>query len=312
VRRLFFLPALVLTSGSVSAQSAEDLQRLIRERDAEIERLNRRIDALQKTAAQPPEDEAETNRALERALVQQGGLLLDRGVYELEPQLVYSHWDKTRSDLRDVVEPALAVRIGVGWQSQLQVRIPYVFASAAGDSGSGFGDLELALSHQLRREGEALPSLVASLGWLSRTGRDPFSSRGVATGGGFNVLQAGLLALKRSDPLVYYGGASYSAPQARELSGARLEPSDSLGLRLGAILAASPSASVSAGMNLSFVGTARVEGERIPDSDTVLGTFQLGFGTVLSRRVVLNVAGEMRLSGAVPDLRLGITLPVRF
>lgn len=309
MRPLALLAAALIT-GVAHAQSPEELQRIIRERDAEIERLHRRIEALEKKA--PPEDEQESNRALERALVQQGGLLLARGVSEVEPQFVYSHWDKTRSDLRDVVEAALSVRVGLGWESQLQVRLPYLWASAASDSGSGFGDLELGLSRQLRREGDSLPSLVASLGWLSRTGSDPFTSDGIATSGGFNVLQAGLLALKRSDPLVYYGGASYSAPQARDVSGTRLAPGDSLGLRLGAILAASPSASVSAGMNLSFVRAARVDGERVPDSDTVLGTFQLGFGKVLTRRVLLNVAGEVRLTGAVPDLRLGVTLPVRF
>lgn len=312
MRTLFAILGLALASVGAHAQSAEELQRLLKQRDAEIEQLHRRLEALEKKAPAAPEDEAESNRALERALVQQGGLLLERGVYEVEPQLVYSHWDKARSDLRDVAEAAVGVRAGLGWESQLQVRVPYVWASAASDSGSGFGDVELGLSRQLRREGDSLPSLVASLGWLSRTGQDPFTSDGVATGGGFNVLQAGLLALKRSDPLVYFGGASYSAPQSRDVSGTRLSPGDSLGLRLGAILAASPTASISAGVSLSFVGAARADGARIPDSDTVLGTLQIGFGTVLSRRVLLNVSGEMRLTGAVPDFRLGVTLPVRF
>ena len=309
--RLGLLAALLI-AGLAHAQSPEELQRIIRERDTEIDRLHRRIETLEKKAPAAPEDEEESNRALERALVQQGGLVLGRGVYELEPQLAYSHWDKTRSELRDVLEAAIGVRAGLGWESQLQVRVPYVWASAASDSGSGFGDFELGFSRQLRREGDSLPSVVASLGWLSRTGQDPFTSDGVATGGGFNVLQAGVLALKRSDPLVYYGGVSYSAPQARDVSGTRLAPGDNLGLRLGAILAASPTASLSAGLNLAFVGTARIDGERVPDSDTVLGTFALGFGKVLTRRVLLNVSSELRVTGAVPDLRLAITLPVRF
>ncbi len=312
MRTLFAILALALASIGAHAQNAEELQRLLQQRDAEIEQLHRRIEALEQKTPPAPEDDEESNRALERALVQQGGLLLGRGVYELEPQLVYSHWDKTRSDLRDVLEAALGARVGLGWESQLQVRVPYVWASAASDSGSGFGDVELGLSRQLRREGDSLPSLVASLGWLSRTGQDPFTSDGVATGGGFNVLQAGVLALKRSDPLVYYGGVSYSAPQARDVRGVRLQPGDSIGLRVGSILAASPTASVSAGLSLAFVGTARIDGERVPDSDTVLGTFALGFGKVLARRVLLNISSELRVTGAVPDLRLAITLPVRF
>lgn len=312
MRRPLLFAVLGLASVAASAENADELQRLLKERDAEIEQLHRRIDTLEKRTPPAPEDDEESNRALERALVQQGGLLLGRGVYELEPQLVYSHWDKTRSELRDVLEAAVGARVGLGWDSQLQVRVPYIWASAASDSGSGFGDFELGLSRQLRREGESLPSLVASLGWLSRTGQDPFTSDGVATGGGFNVLQAGVLALKRSDPLVYYGGASYSAPQGRDVRGVQLQPGDSIGVRFGGILAASPTASVSAGLTLAFLREARIDGDRVPDSDTVLGTFALGFGKVLTRRILLNVSSELRVTGAVPDLRLTITLPVRF
>lgn len=298
-------------AGLARAQGVEELQRILRERNAEIERLQRRIETLEKAPA-APEDEEETNRALERALVQQGGLLLERGVLELEPQLVYSHWDRTRSSVRDVVEAALALRAGLGWESQLQVRAPYVYASAAGDSSSGFGDVDLTVSHQLRREGKSLPSLVASLGWLARTGRDPLTSGGVPTGGGFDVLQVGAVALKRKDPLVYYAGVSYASPRPRSVAGAELEPGDSVGVRLGSVLAASPQSSISVALNLAFVGTARANGERLADSDTVLGTLQIGFGTIVARGTLLNVSGELRVSGAVPDLRLGVTLPIRF
>jgi hypothetical protein len=298
-------------AGVAQAQSVDELQRSIRERDAEIERLQRRVGILKKTPP-APQDEEETNRALERALVQQGGLLLERGVLELEPQLVYSHWDRTRSSLRDVAEAAIALRAGLGWESQFQVRVPYVYASAAGDSGSGFGDVDLTVSHQLRGEGKSLPSLVASLGWLARTGRDPLSSGGVPTGGGFDVLQVGAIALKRKDPLVYYAGVSYAAPRPRTVAGTQLEPGDSVGVRLGSVLAASPQSSISVSLNLAFVGTARAHGERLADSDTVLGTLQIGLGTIVGRGTLLNVSGELRMTGAVPDFRLGVTLPIRF
>jgi hypothetical protein len=85
-----------------------------------------------------------------------------------------------------------------------------------------------------------------------------------------------------------------------------------LGLRGGAILAATPETSVNVGLNLGFVSAARANGERVPDSDAVLGTFQLGFGTLLTRRLMLNVSGEFRTAGPVPNFRLVLGLPIRF
>ena len=302
---------LMLLSASVAkAQSTEELQRIIKERDQRIEQLNRRIEALEGNRP-PPEDESEMDRALERALVRQGGLVLPAGVYELEPQAAYSRWDASRSALRNVGEVALAFRAGLGWESQLQVRVPYVQASTVQGSATRFGDLDLALSHQFVRERGSLPSLVASVGWVSRTGQDALSGA-IPTGGGFDVWQAGATALKRDDPLVYYGGLSYSSPRARSAAGTDFEPADVVGLRMGGFLAASPDTSLNVGLNLGFVGTARVNGERVPDSETVLGTLQIGLGKIVAPRVMLNIAAELRVTGDVPDLRLGVALPIRF
>jgi hypothetical protein len=50
----------------------------------------------------------------------------------------------------------------------------------------------------------------------------------------------------------------------------------------------------------------------VPDTDTVFGTLQIGVGTVLSRNVLLNVAGDIRVTGNVPNFRLTLSLPIRF
>jgi hypothetical protein len=60
------------------------------------------------------------------------------------------------------------------------------------------------------------------------------------------------------------------------------------------------------------VSGARVDGERVPDSDDVLATLQIGFSTILGRRVLLSLSGDFRLSGDVPDFRLSASLPIRF
>lgn len=310
--RILALAALLFTQAQAArAQSAEELQRMIRERDARIEELIRRIQVLEKDRPAPSEDDEEMNRALERTLVQQGGMLLRAGAGELEPQLSYAHWDKSRSTLRHVSEAALLLRAGLGWESQFQARVPYLHVSAATGSATGFGDVELSLSRQFVRESGPVPSLVASLGWLSRTGNDAFGAE-VPTGGGFNVLQAGATALKRHDPFVHYAGLSYAWPRSRRIAGTELEPGDTLGVRLGSILAASPESSVNVGLSLGFVRAARLDGERVPESDTVLGTLQVGFGTILTRSTMLNLSGEFRVTGNVPNFRLNASLPIRF
>ena len=312
MKRLLVLAALSLAGhAAVWAQSSGDLERTLREREAEIERLKRRVESLEEAAAKPADADEEMNRALERALVQQGGLLLSRGTYELEPQLSYAHWDKSRSTLRHEIDAALSFRAGLPAGLQMQLRVPYVHVSTSAGSETALGDVDWALSRQFRRESALLPSLVGTLAWHARTGKDPFDD-GIPTGGGFNAFQAGLTALKRHDPLVYYGGLSYTSPLSRDIGGANVDPGDALGLRLGGILAARPDTSVHLGLNLSFVRATRLDGERAPESDTVLGVLQVGVGTILTRRAMLNLSADLRVTGEVPNFRLNATLPIRF
>jgi len=301
--------ALALAAGSAAAQSVEELQRQLEERDARIRTLSERIKALEKKDGSP-EDE-ELSRALERVLVQQGAMLLPQRAYEAEPLLSYAHWDKRRGPLRHEAGAGLALRAGLPWQSQFQVRFTYAHVAAASGSATDFGDTDFSLARQLAREEGSRPALFGAIGWISRTGRDSLDG-GVPTGGGFNVPYASLNAVKRHDPLVFYGGLSYASPRPRNAGGERVAAGNTLGLRLGSALAASPDASVNIGLNLAFVDDARRNGQPVPDSDTVLGTFQVGFGVVLSRSVLLNVSGDFRVTGDVPDFRLTVSLPMRF
>jgi hypothetical protein len=60
------------------------------------------------------------------------------------------------------------------------------------------------------------------------------------------------------------------------------------------------------------VRRTRLNGEPVPDSDTTLGTLQIGFATLLTRRMILNLSGDFRVTGDVPDFRLTASLPIRF
>src|SRR5919197_4421927 len=97
----------------------------------------------QKQAATPATGpaEEETARALERTLVREGGLVLPRGLYELEPRLRYSYQGKEGLGVtsitgtaqvaqevtrRDTWEASLGFRMGLPYAWQFEMRIPYV------------------------------------------------------------------------------------------------------------------------------------------------------------------------------------------
>lgn len=312
MRRFLALVVLLAAGpGAAWAQGVNDLQRTIKERDAEIERLQRRIETLEKDPQAPADADDEMNRALERTLVRQGGLLLRAGTHEIESQISYAHWDKSRSSLRNVSEAAVSFRTGLGWESQFHLRVPYVHVRTSAGSATSVGDIDFSLSRQLTQDRGSWPGVIASLAWVSRSGQDGFDGK-VPTGGGFDVAQLGLTAVKRHDPLVFYGGLSYASPRSREIFGIQVAPGDTTGVRLGSILAASPYTSVNVGLNLGFVSATRLNGQRVPESDTVAGTLQIGFGTILTRGMILNVSGDFRVTGNVPDFRLTATLPIRF
>jgi len=339
------LTALVLASasGHACAQSAEELKQLLKERDAEIiilrKRLSEALEGKPAPQAAPPAgkptlgtgdegvnapaavspavkiaiDDDEINRALERALVQRGDLLLPRDRYELQPGLSYSRADGRSGFPRsDTLGASLSLRAGLPWQSQLQLNVPYSLRSrVGGEHADGLGDVSLALATQLFMERDHQPSLIGTLSWTAPTGRNSFSG-GVPLASGFQTYGASLTALKRLDPLVVIAGISYSASREEQMLGLQVKPGPVTGLRLGGGLALSPDTSFDLGLNLSFVEETRIDGRNVPGSDDVVGTLDLGFGIVLSRRMFLRVGGQFRLTGSAPDVALSVSLPIRF
>jgi hypothetical protein len=139
-----------------------DLQRQLQERDAIINDLMRRVEALerqlstQRAPAAPPtpdrgvtpgvrapapaEEEEAVARALERTLVIQGGLLLPPFTYEIGPTFNYASTRTDQLDIvgdlvtpvttrRDFLDASLVMRAGLPYGSQADVRIPFVWDS---------------------------------------------------------------------------------------------------------------------------------------------------------------------------------------
>jgi hypothetical protein len=279
-------------------------------------------------------DVEEGERALERALTRESVLVLPKGAYELEPGVEYSYRGTdalaivdqsgataqvARQDVKqDRLETRLTFRAGLRGASHLELRVPYVFLrneQSTGDQGqtdhhAGAGDVQLGFTKQLAEERPARPGLLASLTWRAPTGDFHFGEP--SAGGGFHALQGALTFVKREDPLVFFGTASYTAVRGRRHDDAEIKPGNSFDMKLGTMLAASPRTSLRGAFELARTGRTEINGAAIRGSDTAVATLQLGFATLLSARTLLDIQVAIGVTRDAPDFAVTASLPFRF
>jgi len=275
--------------------------------------------------------------------VRTGGLVLPKGTYELEPRLQYTYRSfqglqiltiggasqVAQQDVsRNQFEASLSLAAGLPWRMQGEIHVPYVWArenratpgtSVESDQVSGLGDIDLTLSKQFLDEHRRRPALLGAVTWKSMTGGQelaslsPTTGRGtLSQGSGFPLLQASLTAVKRQDPLVFFGTVSYGYNFERERSGVDVKPGDSVGLRLGSILAASPDTSLRAAFDLTRSGRAQVGGSAVAGSDATVAMLDLGLAALLTAKTLLDLELGIGLTPDAPDFRLRISVPIRF
>jgi hypothetical protein len=323
--------AVGLLSTSANAQTVAQLKAELAANEAQVAKLKKRVRELEQSPpsliqqapipasvgvpAVPlppgsPADDDEADRALERTLVREGALVLAPFTYEVTPQASFAHWDKVQDPfVRNSYSAALSARMGLPWDMQVSVSLPYVFDELRGGGyNSGLGEAGFLISKELMRESEYGTNLVGSVGWTSPT----------QNGSAFNPIpyvsgfQGGLTASKRFDPLVLFGSLSYFSSVAGDVAGTRLNPSDVIGSRFGGSLAISPATSVTMGLNMSYLVNDRPVDLIVPQSDRLLSTLDVGFATVVGPRTLLSVTAQFGITGHVPDFRLIAALPIRF
>ncbi len=273
-------------------------------------------------------------RALERALVQTGAALLAPWTVELVPGLTYQHNQVsqpgqitlttggavliTENVVRTTqLEASALLRVGLPWDAQAEIRLPYDYKSLSTTArvgglglteqtrdGTGFGDLSLALTKQLMTEKEWLPSLFVSGVWDSNTGQ---TVKGVALGTGFDEFKVGLLATKRQDPLVYTAGFSYQT----SLDNHGISPGDVFTPSVGLLFAVSPETSLQFSQQLSFARPLRINHQQIAGSDQLSGIFNVGLLTILGPGLVLNFNAGIGETPDAPNLTLQVSMPIR-
>lgn len=362
----------------------QQLQQELRERDAIIRNLLARVQELEKrvgvpsqfgvrppdsansmlpnnsaTAAAPGEDgyneeDRKARAALDRALIQRGGLLLPSGTVEVDTSVSYYNASTDAISIegfsilpvlvvgdivsnrvrREVALSAVTTRMGLPWNLQLDVRTPYgyeIVRTVTADNrettqrSNGLGDVQVGLSRQLTKEHGNIPDLLAGVTFKTKTGKDPFSlgNNEIALGTGFYGAQGRVIAVKASDPMIFFGSLSYAynfpadklipdPVNAGKKVLANFEPGDTAGFQLGSILAVNPETSISLGWDQSFTRGTTVNGLKIPGSYLVGGSLRLGASYVYAPGKNVDLNFGIGLTRDVPNLQFTIGFPLRF
>jgi hypothetical protein len=308
-----------------------------------IEELERRLANV--PGSTPPEvsspdtqeasgEEDDATGSLERALVREGGFLLPPRKWEIEPRLIHDHRETVglgivsattgpqvaeTSRESDRSELSLSVRAGLPRSMQVEVRLPHVWtrenvtvpalSMTESTRRNGHGGIEVLLTRQFSEDNGGFPAVLGSLVWKDAAADTELGE--LSPGVGFASGQATLTMVKRQDPLVFYGTLSYTAYRARRINEIEFEPGRSVGLRFGGILAASPSTSLRGGIDLNRHDGLSFAGEKTSGSDELIGVIEFGLATLISAGTLLDMSLSVGVTENAPDLRLGISIPIR-
>ena len=262
-------------------------------------------------------------RALERTLVATGNLLVPAGFAEIEPLFSYTRRETpTFVDFnvnRNELAPALDLRLGLPWESQLEVALPWNFNEqqitdvavsppqvVADHWGSAVGDLTVGVAKTFVHESGWVPSLLGRVTWEIPTG--PPTANGVPLTSGRDDLGFSLTALKRQDPLVFVATAGYT----KSFEANQINPGDQFNFLTGAFLATSPETTLRAVLSQSFLQDVQINNITIPGSNTVQPILTFGASTILGRGALVDLQVGLGLTNSAPKYSVILSSTYRF
>ena len=262
-------------------------------------------------------------RALERTLVATGNLVVPSGFAEIEPLFSYTRRENSAQVLfnvnRNELSPAIDARLGLPWESQIEVFAPWNFNEQQQTDvavapqqlvsdrwGNAFGDLVIGGAKTLTHESGWFPSLLGRVSWEAPTG--PLTSNGVPMASGSNRLSFALTALKRQDPLVF--NATFGYTKAFEANG--INPGNQFNFVTGAFLATSPETTLRTVLSQNFVQDVTVNGVTIPGSNTVQPILTFGASSILGRGILVDLQVGLGLTNAAPKYQVVLSSTYRF
>ena len=281
-------------------------------------------------------DEDAAQRALERTLTQTGALLLQPGTIEFSPGFQYARSEQASPILltlpplqngttitsiaesrvrRNELTARADFRIGLPMNAQAEFGLPVTrtaaqqhntFDPVLSKSATRLGDVTVGLAKTFAREKGFMPDVIGRLTYNTGTGQNLPSP--LSTGGGFQQLQAEVIAVKRQDPLAFVASIGY----ARVFEKDGIKPGDAMVLSLSSLLAASPATSLQMGFSQILRAKQQVGGVRLDGSDQAYGLLTLGATSILSRDLTLVTQFGIGVGGDAPRYTISVALPIQF
>ena len=280
-------------------------------------------------------DEEAAVRALEHSLVQSGSLLLEKGKFDFQVGLEFSHTTndallfssinsnnivgQTKNTFTTINMP-LRLSAGLPYNAQIDFVIPLRYASQQfiqtrgrnppvdnSRHGSGFGDINITLSKTLSQEEEGnKPDIIGFLSWDAGNGKK--SDNGVPLSDGFDEFRLGLTLTKSQDPLVFSG--SFSVQHSVEKD--HVKPGHQYQLSLATFLAASPSTSLKFSFDQIFLAKTKINNRDVVGSERTIALLNIGISSVVQRNTFLSLSVGAGLTNNSPDYTVNLSLSRRF
>ncbi|HYG69545.1 MAG TPA: hypothetical protein VD838_17860, partial [Anaeromyxobacteraceae bacterium] len=221
----------------------------------------------------------------------------------------------------NVLLGAVSLRVGLPYELQLEAAVPFVHAQrdvtisnafVQAREESGLGDVQAALTWQLARGVPRTPDVLLSARWKSRTGRSPYGSKdAIGLGSGLDELAASVTLVKPVDPLVLLASAEVAHPFARRTPAGHVDAREAFAFSVGAVLAVSPEASLTFGVDQRIAPRLLLNGAPVPGTDQMESSFRVGLSTAWSATSSLQVNVAMGLTRDVPQVQLSVAMPMQ-
>jgi hypothetical protein len=240
---------------------------------------------------------------------------------------------------RNIVTAAATARYGVIDRVQVEARVPYVYRKDSTtfgigtnteqefqSEGNGIGDVQLTGSYQpIIGDGGLIPDTILRVTSRFPTGKSAFdisteslgNNRTVLTepptGSGFYGVGAGFTLVWRVDPVVFFGGFSYTANLSDDKGSAGdIDPGDVYEYFGGINVALSELVS----MNLSFddqlTSSTTQNGDKVSNTDLNDARLILGTSVGVAPGTTLTFNASAGLTNESPDFAFTISLPITF
>ncbi|MGH6880612.1 MAG: hypothetical protein ACREE8_16225 [Hypericibacter sp.] len=240
---------------------------------------------------------------------------------------------------RNIVTAAATARYGLIDRVQVEARVPYLYRKDSTtfgigtntqqefqDQGTGLGDVQGTVSYQpIIGDGSLIPDVILRTTARFPTGESAFdigtkdigNNRTVLkrppTGSGFYGVGGGFTLVWRVDPVVFFGGFSYTANLSEnEGASGNIDPGDTYEWFGGINIALSELVS----MNLSFddqlISSTTQNGNKVPNSDLNDARLILGTSVGVAPGTTLTFNASAGLTNDSPDFAFTISLPITF